>query len=69
MPPADPDSLRGGTFETAVLLNGVGLLAWLTDLLERVVSGRTKARPGLVWRIRPDWFTGAALPGRGLGEF
>ena len=25
-------------------LNGVEPLAWLTDVLERVVSGRTKAR-------------------------
>ena len=30
-------------FATAALLNGVEPLAWLTDVLERMVSGRTKA--------------------------
>ena len=32
-------------------LNGVEPLAWLTDVLERVVSGRTKAHE--LWRLLP----------------
>ena len=30
-------------FEAEAVLNGVEPLAWLTDVLERMVSGRTKA--------------------------
>ena len=37
-----PTAIRN-VFETIVPLNGVEPLAWLTDVLERMVSGRTKA--------------------------
>jgi hypothetical protein len=35
-------------------LNGVEPLAWLTDVLERMVSGRTKAH-GLAWLLTWTW--------------
>jgi hypothetical protein len=35
--------LANGHFRDAAPLNGVEPLAWLTDVLERMVSGRTKA--------------------------
>jgi transposase len=35
-------TLRAGAIH-GIKLNGVEPLAWLTDVLERVVSGRTKA--------------------------
>src|SRR3712207_1376407 len=35
-------------------LNGVGPLAWLTDVLERMVSGRTKAHE-LEWLLPWAW--------------
>ena len=38
VPTAIPD-----VFETDVMLSRVEPLAWLTDVLERMVSGRTKA--------------------------
>jgi hypothetical protein len=34
---------KGNLFETNATLNRVKPLAWLTDMLERMVSGRTKA--------------------------
>ena len=35
-------------------LNGVEPLAWLTDVLERMVSGRTKAHE-LAWLLPWSW--------------
>jgi transposase len=38
-------------------LNGVDPMAWLTDVLERIVSGRTKAHELatlLPWNWKPD---------------
>ncbi len=43
-------------------LNGVEPLAWLTDVLERVVSGRTKANELerlLPWHWQAGWFASA----------
>ena len=38
----------------AMKLNGVEPLAWLTDVLERMVSGRTKAHE-LEWLLPWNW--------------
>jgi len=38
--------------EAVEALNGVELLAWLTDVLERIISGRTKANE-LDWLLLP----------------
>ncbi len=46
-------------------LNGVDLMAWLTDVLERVVSGRTKARELhtlLPWTRQPEARAGSHPP-------
>jgi transposase len=41
-------------------LNGVELLAWLTDVLERMVAGRTKALEGLLpWTWQAQQLTAA----------
>jgi transposase len=45
-------------------LNGVEPLAWLTDVLERMVSGRTKAHELeqlLPWAWQAERLAGAAL--------
>jgi transposase len=39
-------------------MNVVGPLAWLTDVLERIISGRTKAlelERLLPWQWRAEW--------------
>jgi hypothetical protein len=36
------DLLQSYVFEIVVLLNGIELLVWLTDVLERMISGQTK---------------------------
>jgi transposase len=44
-------------FEAVAALNGVEPLAWLTDVLERMVSGRTKAHefePLLPWSWKAE---------------
>ena len=46
-------------------LNGVEPLAWLTDVLERMVSGRTKAHE-LEWLLPWNWKAErAGTPGQG----
>ena len=49
-------------FETTTVLNGVEPMAWLTDVLERVVSGRTRAQEleGLLpWNWQAERFAAA----------
>jgi transposase len=53
------------TLITTAKLNGVEPMAWLTDVLERVVSGRTKVRDLhtlLPWNWRPATGTDASKP-------
>jgi len=53
------------TLITTAKLNGVEPMAWLTDVLERVVSGRTKARDLhtlLPWNWRPALGADASKP-------
>ena len=51
------------TLVTTAKLNGVEPMAWLTDVLERVVSGRTKAHELeslLPWNWKPQGAKAAA---------
>jgi hypothetical protein len=49
---------KGAIYEAAASLKGRALGLWLTDVLERVVSGRTKAHELerlLPWAWKGEW--------------